>query len=429
MNLKQQFRAFYADTPPLGAKQFAKGLAHDAAWQALHPVRAVFYTHAWLTAALTGTAVCAVAGGGVGAFMMLQSAPPPPEQPPIFETQPVTTEVTETTCTTWETTQSTPPDETTFSGEAPITTEVTETTSTTAATTTTAVSTTSAAVVETTSLTEASAASTSTPAVTQPVSTTCTTVAVTSAETDAPTETAAVPTTEATAETNVIYTPPEMNGTKWLLYEDLTALASLGDALTWNDLAPYLGEDIGSGLYVYRFPIMDANSYLYLLAGGDLLTDPHPYYVYLTDEDGTLKEDIRSEEFRAAMELDWWSDPEDDDAHRQAARTIGKWALEQLQNGTFTLDTQLTADDLDAETAALFRENDFTFLTFANAHTVHLMLNKGLLDAYGYLVTDGTVQYALHESVPVTGKRIGYDGGCVTIDAIDGDVYYFFAGT
>lgn len=419
MNLKQQFRAFYADTPPQGAKTFAKQLARDAAWQALHPVRAVFYTHVWLSAALTGTAVCAVAGGGIGAVLMLQNAPPPPDDPTILESQPITTEVTETTCTTSTTACVTT---TTFATTAVSTTEATTTVSTSETT-----------IVESTVLTETMTVSTTAAAAapTVPVSTTCTTVAETFVppEIVSTPETTTVCTTEAPAETNVLYTPPAMNGTKWLLYEDLTALASLGDALTWNDLAPYLGEDVGSGLYVYRFPIMDANSYLYLLAGGDLLTDPHPYYVYLTDEDGTLKEDIRSEEFRAAMELDWWSDPEDDDAHRQAARTIGKWALGQLQNGTFTLDTQLTADDLDAETAALFRENDFTFLTFANAHTVHLMLNKGLLDAYGYLVTDGTVQYALHESVPVTGKRIGYDGGCVTIDAIDGDVYYFFAGT
>lgn len=60
--------------------------------------------------------------------------------------------------------------------------------------------------------------------------------------------------TDATEETTHIDTQyPVIGGDQLLTLNDVCALAQKGNALTWEDFAPYRAEDIGSGLYILRY--------------------------------------------------------------------------------------------------------------------------------------------------------------------------------
>ena len=81
---------------------------------------------------------------------------------------------------------------------------------------------------------------------------------------------------------------------------------------------------------------------------------------------------------------------------------------------------------MDAKHAALYDKDVFSYLWFVDEHTVGLKLNAGLLDVYGYLVTDGSVNYEPYTQVSVSDQ--GFDGDSLYIEWSDGDLYYFTAG-
>lgn len=67
-----------------------------------------------------------------------------------------------------------------------------------------------------------------------------------------------------------------------LTLDEVRALAEKGDALTLEDLDGYLCTDVGSGLYVYRYPIDD--TYELLVSTGS--PDEKPLRVLLQSADG-----------------------------------------------------------------------------------------------------------------------------------------------
>ena len=115
--------------------------------------------------------------------------------------------------------------------------------------------------------------------------------------------------------------------------------------------------------------------------------------------------------------------------NRAAAKKIGEYALAELKSGRYTLDTEIdnASEITNEEIAALFDEDIFSYMYFVDEHIVHISLNKGLLDAYGYFVTDGTVSYAEGDYVEIPDS--GYDGEQVYIDWAGDNLYYFSAGT
>lgn len=218
---------------------------------------------------------------------------------------------------------------------------------------------------------------------------------------------------------------------KWYITNEEIISLSLEKAeeITWTDFEDYCGEDVGSGLYIMKYPIAEREG-MYLLVGGGSMEEK-PYYVRLFCEETEEVVDIRSEEFRTAMEdfLAAWNGPENDETNRAAAKKIGEYALAELKSGRYTIDTEIdnASEIANEEIAALFDEDIFSYMYFVDEHTVHISLNKGLLDAYGYLVTDGTVSYAEGDYVEIPDS--GYDGEQVYIDWAGDNLYYFSAGT
>lgn len=77
-----------------------------------------------------------------------------------------------------------------------------------------------------------------------------------------------------------------------LTLEKVTELSEKGEELTWSDFESYSHEDIGSGLYIYRYEV--GENYYLLLGGGG--TEIPPMYIKLvskTDADAHI--DIRTE--------------------------------------------------------------------------------------------------------------------------------------
>ena len=74
-----------------------------------------------------------------------------------------------------------------------------------------------------------------------------------SARTTSPKSTTAKKTTTVKTTT----TPPAAKNTQHMRLKDIIALASKGSALTWSDFDPYIGEDVGSGIFIYKYNILD----------------------------------------------------------------------------------------------------------------------------------------------------------------------------
>jgi len=77
-----------------------------------------------------------------------------------------------------------------------------------------------------------------------------------------------------------------------LTLEKVKELSEKGDALTWSDFIIYDTDgDIGSGLYIYKYPI---NEEYYILVGG--IPEEFPYYVKLVEVNTNKSIDIRYED-------------------------------------------------------------------------------------------------------------------------------------
>lgn len=92
----------------------------------------------------------------------------------------------------------------------------------------------------------------------------------------------------------------EVDTTK-LTLEIVRELSKKGDTLTWNDFEMYeCAGDIGSGLYILKYPIDDSE--YYLLIGGGSLTDSPLYVVLTKDENAEKNIDIRYENVDSFIE-------------------------------------------------------------------------------------------------------------------------------
>ena len=71
-------------------------------------------------------------------------------------------------------------------------------------------------------------------------------------------------------------------------YVNLIILVKGKENMTWNDFSRFSHNDIGSGQYVFEYPLV-GGSHLYL--AGSVL-ESKPDYIYIIERDGT-KIDIR----------------------------------------------------------------------------------------------------------------------------------------
>lgn len=71
------------------------------------------------------------------------------------------------------------------------------------------------------------------------------------------TKTTSVKTTSKTTTVKTTTTPPPAKNTVRMTFKDVMTLSEKGSALTWSDFDPYIGEDIGSGIYIYKYNIAD----------------------------------------------------------------------------------------------------------------------------------------------------------------------------
>ncbi len=77
---------------------------------------------------------------------------------------------------------------------------------------------------------------------------------------------------------------------KFLTLDELKLIAQKGDAISWNDFAPFHGRDVGSGLYIMNYPIEPP----YYVSVGGFPGEP-PMYVRLCSTDTEQHIDIRQE--------------------------------------------------------------------------------------------------------------------------------------
>lgn len=81
--------------------------------------------------------------------------------------------------------------------------------------------------------------------------------------------------------------------------EDVLDLSEKGNALTWSDFADYAHEDIGSGLYVWHYPIDETFS---LMIGGPSLEEAPIYICLCVGDDGENALDIREGNVQSFIE-------------------------------------------------------------------------------------------------------------------------------
>lgn len=89
---------------------------------------------------------------------------------------------------------------------------------------------------------------------------------------------------------------PQQTSKKWigkentLTLDELKVIAKKGEAISWEDFAPYDGQDIGSGLYIMNYPMESPYS---VLVGG--VPGKKPMYVNLNNTETERYIDIRQE--------------------------------------------------------------------------------------------------------------------------------------
>jgi hypothetical protein len=83
--------------------------------------------------------------------------------------------------------------------------------------------------------------------------------------------------------------------TRLITVDDIIELSKKGMELTLTDFEPYYGVDIGSGIYILKYEILNRDV-LYLLVGHDG-SDEKPIYVYLANAETNERIDIRTAGF------------------------------------------------------------------------------------------------------------------------------------
>ncbi|WP_405107046.1 hypothetical protein MHH28_26300 [Paenibacillus sp. FSL K6-1217] len=73
---------------------------------------------------------------------------------------------------------------------------------------------------------------------------------------------------------------------EYISLHELKSLSEKGTSLSWNDLGKYPFEDIGSGVYIRKYPIEGERQ---LLVRGKSLENP-PEQISIVDSNGTERE-------------------------------------------------------------------------------------------------------------------------------------------
>ena len=132
------------------------------------------------------------------------------------------------------------------------------------------------------------------------------------------------------------YTEPHANilpfQTEALTMSHVIELSKKGEQLSWEDLYPYKGKDIGSGLYVINFPINDR----FNLVCSDTKLTGSPMSAFLSDRETGLSIDIRACDIRSFIDAvpyeKWFGHPD-----RSALLTTSHPSIEGL---SFIFDPQ-----------------------------------------------------------------------------------------
>ncbi|HHV08720.1 MAG TPA: hypothetical protein GXX75_00380 [Clostridiales bacterium] len=119
----------------------------------------------------------------------------------------------------------------------------------------------------------------------------------------------------------------ELVDEKFLTLDELKLIAQKGDAISWDDFAPYYGQSIGFGLYIMHYPMEQS----YYVRVGGVPKEP-PMYVYLGSTETEQYIDIRKEsidEFIQNSEAErivFWVKPD------ETPQVIGEVAVVQWLN-------------------------------------------------------------------------------------------------
>lgn len=218
--------------------------------------------------------------------------------------------------------------------------------------------------------------------------------------------------------------------------EEFLDLLLSKEEFTWSDFEQYRSEDIGSGLYILKYEIEfedseDNEDNVFLYVCGESM-DEKPENIYLERcFDGDDGETIDIYELRRDI-IDFFElfqPPENNETDRNNALKVGEYAFNGLKDGSFDLKTELFYDDIinNTELADLWQESRFHCLNFVDEHTVKLTFNGGgFFEVFGYLITDGTVEYEIDWTENIDED---YDGGGVDIWERYDNLYFFHAGT
>lgn len=211
--------------------------------------------------------------------------------------------------------------------------------------------------------------------------------------------------------------------------EEFLDLLLSKEEFTWSDFEQYRSVDVGSGMYIlqYKIEFEDGEDNVFLYVCGESM-DENPENIYLERcSDG---ETVDIYELRRALLylIDGFKVPENNETNRNNVQKIADYAFSGLKDGTFDLQTSLDYDDIadNSELADCWEESHCLYFDFIDEHTVKVVLNGGgFFEVYGYLVTDGTVEY---ETGWFDNINVGYDGGGINIEERNGNLYFFNAG-
>lgn len=211
--------------------------------------------------------------------------------------------------------------------------------------------------------------------------------------------------------------------------EEFVDLLLSKEEFTWSDFEQYKSEDIGSGNFILKYEIEFEDSednYFFYISGASM--DEKPDRIYVEAPDGETKDIYELREVLLGF-IKGFQPPENSETDRNNALKISEYAFNGLKDGSFNLRTSLYYEDIaDNELLAeLWSESRVLYVRFADEHNVIIGLNGGgFFDVYGYLITDGTVEYELGWTDNIATS---YDGGGIDIQERYDNIYFFHAGT
>ncbi len=208
--------------------------------------------------------------------------------------------------------------------------------------------------------------------------------------------------------------------------EEFLDLLLSKEEFTWSDFEQYRSWETADGLE-YEIDFEDDSEEVSVFLVGEN-RDEKPENIYLKRYSDGETVDIYELRKKILYFLASFQAPENNETNRNNVQKIADYAFSGLQNGTFDLQTVLFSEDItdNEELLNLWQESRVLYFGFVDEHTVKVVLDGGgFFDVYGYLVTDGTVEYEIGWNDNID---VDYDGGGVNIEERNGNLYFFNAG-